>query len=329
MEIELPARLEEGQVLVRMAASGICHTQLLEIEGQRGPDPFLPRVLGHEGSGTVEAIGSGVSRVSPGDHVVLSWIKGPGLAAAPPEYCFQGKKIHAGPITTFLERTVVSENRLTPISKQMPLDKAALLGCAIPTGSGVALHNEALGPESSIAIFGAGGGIGLNVVQGARLKKTGLIVGIDVSDAKLALAKKFGATHLLNAKEDRVLEKILKFTGGRGVDVAVEAAGRKETMELAHCSVRRGGGMAILIGNLPYQTTIAIDPFELICGKHLKGSWGGETQTEKDIPTYVESYLKGDLKIDELITHRFPLKNINHGLKLLKEGGAGRILVEF
>ena len=328
-EIDLPEKLEEGQVLVRLAASGLCHTQLLEIQGKRGVDPFLPRALGHEGAGVVEEIGPGVTKVRPGDHVVLSWIKGKGINARPPNYWLNGEKLNAGPLTTFLERTVTSENRVIPIKKEIALDKAALLGCAIPTGVGVCFNTAELSKESTIAVFGAGGGIGLNVIQGARLKEVSMIIAVDINDQKLETARGFGATHLINAKRENSVERIMELTHQEGVDVAVEAAGQKETMEQTYESIRRTKGLAVLIGNLPHKMKICIDPFELILGKRIIGSWGGETKTDTDIPRYVNYYLDGKLKIDELIAQRFSLTQINEALSALDKGVAGRILIDF
>lgn len=328
-EIDLPEKLQEGQLLVRLAASGLCHTQLLEIQGKRGADPFLPRTLGHEGAGIVEEVGPGVTKVRTGDHVVLSWIKGKGINAYPPNYQLNGEKLNAGSLTTFLERTVVSENRVIPIKKEMGLDKAALLGCAIPTGVGVSFNTAELSKESTIAVFGAGGGIGLNVVQGARLREAAMIVAIDIDDQKLEMAKGFGATHLINAKRENPLEQIMDLTHKEGVDVAVEAVGNQETMEQTYESIHRTKGLAILIGNLPHKTKICIDPFELILGKRIVGSWGGETKTDTDIPQYVDYYLNGKLKVDELIAQRFNLTQINEAFSALDKGAAGRILIEF
>lgn len=328
-EIDLPEKLEEGQLLVRLAASGLCHTQLLEIQGKRGADPFLPRTLGHEGAGIVEEVGPGVTKVRPGDHVVLSWIKGTGINAAPPSYQLNGKKLNAGPLTTFLERTITSENRVIPIRREIALDKAALLGCAIPTGVGVCFNTAQLFKGSTIAVFGAGGGIGLNVIQGARLRECSMIIAIDIDDQKLETAKSFGASHLINAKRENPVTRIMELTHQEGADVAVEAAGRKETMEQAYESARRTKGLAVLIGNLPHKMKICIDPFEMILGKKIIGSWGGETKTDTDIPRYVDYYLDGKLKIDELIAQRFKLTQINEAFSALDKGVAGRILIEF
>lgn len=335
-ELNAPLRIEEvrvpepgyGQVLTRMAASGICHTQLLEICGQRGRDPYLPHLLGHEGAGVVEAVGPGVSRVNVGDHVVLSWIAGPGVNAAPPTYFKDHQPINAGALTTFQEYTLASENRVTPIPKDMPLDMAALLGCAVATGAGAVLNTANVNPGSSVVVYGAGG-IGLFSLQAAAWMSATPIIAVDVRDEKLERARSMGATHTVHARKDDPVQAILDLTGGRGADYAIEAVGLQETMEQAFLSVRNGGGMAVLVGNLPRGMTIRIDPFALICGKQIVGSWGGNTRPERDFRRYVELYLAGKLRLDEMITHRFGLGEIDSAFEALERGEVGRAIIEF
>lgn len=326
-ELSVPD-LKKGQVLVKVTFSGVCHSQLLETRGERGPDPYLPHTLGHEGSGVVEAVGPGVTRVAAGDTVILSWIKGPGINAEPPVYQNGKERIRGGPLTTFQEFTVASENRVTPISKKVPLDKAALIGCAFATGAGAVFNTAKLKRGETVAVFGAGG-VGLCAIQAARLAKASQIIAVDIHDRKLDEAKKFGATQTIHARKDNAVKKILEWTEGRGADVAVEAAGQKESMENAFNSVRTGGGLAILIGNLPKKSKISIDPFMLICGKRIVGSWGGETQPERDFPRYLDLYLSGKLKLDELITRRFKLEDVNAALRSLEQGEVSRALIEF
>jgi len=326
-ELSVPA-LEKGQVLVKVAFSGVCHSQLLETRGERGPDPYLPHTLGHEGSGVVVVVGPGVTRVVAGDTVILSWIKGPGINAEPPAYHKGKDRINGGFLTTFQEYTVASENRLTPIRKEVPLDKAALIGCAFATGAGAVFHTAKLKRGETVAVFGAGG-VGLCAIVAARLAEASQIIAIDIHDRKLEEAKKFGATQTVNVMKDDPVKKIFEWTEGRGVDVAIEAAGQKESMENAFNSVRTGGGLAILIGNLPKKSKISIDPFMLICGKRIVGSWGGETQPERDFPRYLDLYISGKLNLDELITRRFKLEDVNEALHALKQGEVSRALIEF
>lgn len=327
MELTVP-ELKEGQVLVRVKASGICHSQLNEIKGKRGPDKYLPHTLGHEGAGTVEAIGPGVSKVKKGDRVVLSWVKGKGINATPPEYYAGNMRINSGQLSTFNEYTVTAENRVTPIKKEMPLEMAALLGCAVATGMGAVMNNAQVKAGDSIAVFGAGG-IGQSAIHAAAISQGSMIIAIDISEQKLKLAQELGATHLINPQKIDVLASIKDITGNKGVDFAIESAGLKETMEVAFKAVRENGGKAILIGNLAHGQSIAIDPFALICGKQIVGSWGGETDPDRDFPKYVELYLSGKLKLDKILTHRYPLAEINSALTALDKGEVARAIIEF
>ena len=315
-----------GQVIVDVAYSGICHTQLLEVQGLRGPDPHLPHALGHEGSGKVLRVGEGVKKVKSGDRVVLSWIKGKGAEVPSTAYQSAEGIVHSGALCTFMRRTITCENRVTPIPDQMPLREAALLGCAIPTGAGVICRGAQVERGSSVAIFGVGG-IGLSAVVGAKLREASLIIVIDLFENKLAQAKRLGATHSVHAGQQDPLATILEITKGKGVDYAVDAAGRRETMETAFRSVRDKGGLCLLAGNLPHGETISIDPFDLIRGKQIRGTWGGETEPDRDIPEYAELYLKGKMELEQLITHEYPLEEINSALDQLKKGKVGRALV--
>lgn len=320
--------LREGQVLVKIAASGVCHSQLNEIKGKKGPDKYLPHTLGHEGSGVVEAVAPGVKKVKPGDHVILSWIKGSGVNAAPPEYSNGSRKINSGQLSTFNEYTVTAENRVTPIKKEMPLDKAALLGCAVATGMGAVINNAGIREGQTIAVFGVGG-IGQSAVHAAAMSKASMIIAVDINETKLETARELGATHVINAVKADALETIKKITEGKGVDFAIESAGLKETMEAAFRCVRENGGKAILVGNLSHGQQISIDPFSLICGKRIVGSWGGETDPDRDFPHYADLYLAGKLKLDEMLTHRFKLEAINAAFAALEKGEAGRAIIEF
>ena len=318
--------LQSGQVLVKVEYSGVCHSQLHEIRGRRGPDRFLPHTLGHEGSGIVIQIGPGVNKVQPGDHVVLSWIKGTGADVPSSSYDSTEGTINSGAISTFMEHAVVSENRLTVISESMPLREAALLGCAIPTGAGTVLNTAQLRAGQSIAIFGLGG-IGLSAVLGARMANADPLIGIDVLGHKLEHAKTLGATHVVDASQRDALAEILQLTSGRGVDYAIEAAGRVETMQAAFNAVRDQGGVCILAGNLAAGQTIQIDPFHLIRGKRIVGTWGGETVPDRDIPRYAAEYLVGRLNLSPLITHEYPLAKINQAIADLENGKVGRALI--
>lgn len=319
--------LVQGQVLVDVAYSGVCHSQLLEMRGKRGTDRFLPHTLGHEGSGTVLEVGAGVAKVKPGDRVVLSWIKGSGADVPSTVYQSAEGPINSGAISTFMRQTVTCENRVTPIPDTMPLREAALLGCAVPTGAGVVLNMAGVRPGSSVAIFGVGG-IGLSAVLAARLMNATTIIAVDVFDHKLEQAHQVGATRLINARWQDPLATILEITGGQGVDYAIEAAGQRKTMETAFRTVRDNGGLCILAGNLPHGERISLDPFDLIRGKRILGTWGGGTLPDRDIALYVDLYLAGKLRVEALITHQYRLEDINQAFDDLEHGKVGRALIE-
>jgi len=319
--------LKPGQLLVDIAYGGVCRSQLLEVRGKRGPDRFLPHTLGHEGSGTVLEVGAGVTKVKPRDRVVLSWIKGGGADVSSTIYQSTQGPINSGAISTFMRQTVTCENRVTPIPDIMPLREAALLGCAIPTGAGIVLNTAKVQPGSSIAIFGVGG-IGLSAVLAADLVHATTIIAVDLFDHKLEQARRVGATHTINAFQQDPLEVILDITKGHGVDYAIEASGERQVMEIAFQAVHDNGGLCVLAGNLPHGERISLDPFNLIKGKRIVGTWGGEALPDRDIPMYVRLFLSGKLKLDELITHIYSLDNINQALEDLECGKVGRALID-
>lgn len=319
----------EGQVRVRMAASGVCQTQLLEARGKKGEDKWLPHLMGHEASGVVEAAGPGVTRVKTGDSVVVTWIKGEGRSTGGPKYLdASGKPVNAGPVATFAEVAIISEDRVTPIRKDMPLDLAALLGCAVATGAGAVFNTAGVKPGHKVAVFGAGG-IGLNAVQAAGLAGAAQVIVVDIHPHKLDQARRFGATHVIHGREKDAVAAIRELTGGQGVDVAIESAGQKVTMEQAFASVRAGGGKAILVGNLPAGQPISLDPFDFIRGKEMVGCWGGNTVPTRDLPRYVDLFLEGKLKLAELVSHRFRLDEVNQALDALERGEVSRALLTF
>lgn len=325
MTVSIP-ELRPGQLVVDVAYSGICRSQLLEVQGKRGPDRFVPHTLGHEGAGTVRETAAGVTKVRPGDRVVLSWIKGSGADVPSTIYESSDGQINSGAISTFMRQTVTCENRVTRIPDTMPLREAALLGCAVPTGAGIIFNTAGLQRGDSVAVFGVGG-IGLSAVLGASVKGCAPVVAIDVYDHKLERALQAGATHIVNASRDDALAKILALTGNRGVDCAIEAAGRVETMEMAFGAVRDGGGLCVVAGNLPAGGRICLDPFDLIRGKRIVGTWGGESQPDRDIPRYVDLYQSGKLKLDLLVTHEYGLEDINTAFEDLEHGNVGRALI--
>ncbi|MEM2991578.1 MAG: alcohol dehydrogenase catalytic domain-containing protein, partial [Halobacteria archaeon] len=209
--------LKPGQVLVELAYSGICASQLLEVKGKRGKDAFLPHTLGHEGSGGVLEIGPGVNKVKPGDKVVSSWLKGNGSDVSSVSYQSGDGIINSGAISTFIRHTVTCENRVTPIPQEMPLREAALLGCAVPTGCGIIFNTAKMQAGDSVAVFGIGG-VGLSSILAANLVKANPIIAIDIFDHKLEWARQGGATHLINAQKQDPLTEILNITEGKGVN---------------------------------------------------------------------------------------------------------------
>lgn len=326
MTLTIP-NLKPGQVLVDVSYSGVCHSQLLEVRGQRGQDRFLPHTLGHEGSGTVLAVGENVTKVKPGDHVVLTWIKGRGADVPATVYQGTAGPVNSGAVSTFLRQTVISENRVVPISDAIPLRQAALLGCAVPTGAGIILNTARVQESDTVAVFGVGG-IGSSAILAASLKKVRTIIAVDIFQHKLELAQQLGATHIINTRQQEPLKTILEITGGLGVDYAIECAGKKDSMETAFQSVRDNGGLCVLAGNLPQGECISINPFNLIRGKRIIGSWGGETQPDRDIPIYVEYFLSGVLQLDRLLTHSYSLSDINQALDDMENGKIGRALID-
>lgn len=325
-EIEIPD-LRRGQVLVRILVSGICRTQLNEINGIKGNDKFLPHLLGHEGSGIVEKVGIGVTKIKKGDYVVLSWIKSSGLDIPSCKYRQEKKIINSGSIATLTEYAVVSENRLVVLSSKIPPDIASCLGCAVPTGGGIILHDFNDYQKNSIIIFGVGG-IGSSAIMVAKMAGFKKIIAVDINDHKLEYALDLGATHKINIKKENIYTSI-KNISPEGIECALEATGVKSAMEQAF-EIISDKGLAVIAGNLKSGEKISIDPFSLIRGKRVIGTWGGETNIDRDVALYTKAYLTGELNLEMLITERFKLGEINQALnKMQNFGSLGRMIVEF
>ncbi len=326
-EVELPSTLDVGQVLVRIHYSGVCGSQLGEIDGAKGEDRFLPHLLGHEGSGTVVEVGPGVGHVTPGDKVVLHWRRGLGIEARPPVYTWNGRHVNAGWVTTFNTYAVVSENRLTVIPPDSDMAVAVLFGCAVTTGFGVVVNDARLSIGESVVIFGTGG-VGLNVVQGAALVSAFPIIAVDRFDAKLEMAKGFGATHTVNSTTRDAREAILEAAGRSGVDVFIDNTGAPEVIELGY-EITKPQGRVILVGVPNHDHPASIPTLPLHFGKVLKGSHGGEAVPHQDIPRYQELFRAGRLRLRELITDYASLDEINAALERLRRGDVrGRCLIE-
>lgn len=326
IELDLPAP-KFGEVLVKVIASGICHTQLLEIKGENATGPHNPNFLGHEGAGIVVSVGEGVSKVKVDDHVILSWLKGKGKTNIPKPILHNNQWINRGAVTTFSEYTVVSESRVTPIRKDMPLVPAALIGCAVATGMGMVFNNAKIEENDSIVIMGCGG-IGINAIHAASISKANPIVAVDRLEEKLTLAHKFGATHSINSSIDDTEEKLKQLTNQEGLDYAIDTIGKKHSMQLVYNVVKKQSGKAILCGvpNPPGQT-IEIDPFPLYYGKKIVGTSGGETKPDVDFNHYCDMYMAGVLRLDEMISHQIRLYEINEGISLLRSGNCLRIIL--
>lgn len=324
-EIETPP-LSRGQVLVKILYTGICRTQINEMLGVKGQDKYLPHCLGHEASGIVEESGPGVKKVKKGDYVVLTWIKGLGTDVPSCTYSIGDNKINSGAITTFNEYSVISENRIVKIPKSIPPDIAALLGCAVPTGAGMLKNDLKTKPDDSVAVFGVGG-VGLSAILYASAITCSKVIAVDIYDSKLKLAKECGATHIINAKKEDPLARIKELTNNQGVDCAIESSGVKEIMEIAFEAIKNSG-TAVIAGNIKKGEKISIDPYGLINGKKIIGTWGGATKPDEEIPFYAQLYLDGKLKLEKLITHTYKLEDINLAFEDVMKGKVGRGLIK-
>jgi len=323
-DIELP-ELARGQVLVKVLFSGVCRSQLMEVCGGRGPDPWLPHLLGHEGSGTVLSIGEGVTKVAVGDDVILGWVKGDGLDAPGAQYKFGKEIINSGRVTTFANFTVVSESRLVKKPQDLDFDVAVLFGCALPTGAGMVLNELKPVKDKSVVVIGLGG-IGLSALLALKALGVAPIIAIDISDAKLDLAKQLGADYVFNSSKEGVHDAVISLTNG-GADYCVESGGLIATIELGFSLVRKGGGNLIFASHPSQGEKITLDPHELISGKRICGSWGGGSDPDRNIPTMHAFFKKANSPFSSLLTKRYPLEKINEALDDLEAGRVFRPLI--
>ena len=352
-EINRPLEIEEveiaapgpREVLIRTGATGVCHSDLHFVEGLYTYP--LPLILGHEAAGTIEAVGELVDYVRPGDRVIccLSVFCGTcerctegrpvlcpraGLTRAPgdaPRLSRQGQEINQfANLSSFAEQMLVHENAVVKIDQEVPFEQLALIGCGATTGLGAALNTAAVRPGSSVAVIGCGG-VGLNAIQGAALAGALRIIAIDAVETKLTLAREFGATDVVDASGGGVVEKIRDLTGG-GVDYSFEAIGKKETAEQAF-HMLRAGGTATIIGMIPQGTKIELDGPSFLRERRIQGSSMGSNRFRTDMPRYVEFYRQGRLKLDELVTRRLPLEEVNAAFGYMKEGSVARSVIVF
>jgi S-(hydroxymethyl)glutathione dehydrogenase/alcohol dehydrogenase len=326
-QVEIP-QIGPHQVLVKLRFSGICHSQLMEQRGKRGKDDFLPHLLGHEGSGIVVAIGSKITKVREGDKVLLTWIQSEGIDGPPPLYRWNGNTLNAGRVTTFNEFSLVSENRVVKQPLGIPEELVWLLGCAVPTGAGMVLNMAKPSSHHTVAIFGLGG-VGLSALMAAEALGVKQIIAVDIHDEKLQMGRAFGATDLINAKYQNPTVEIYRMTEGSGVDFAFDASGTCAVIETAFKSVKKNGGKCIFASHPEAGHHIKLDPFDLICGKKIEGSWGGETKPDRDLIKYGEFYGAGKFPFEKLKPTKYRLAEINSALADLENGNVSRAYIDF
>jgi S-(hydroxymethyl)glutathione dehydrogenase / alcohol dehydrogenase len=324
MELQIPS-LKSGQVLVEVAYSGVCHTQVLEVRGLRGRDPWCPHCLGHEAVGTVLEIGPGVRKARAGDSVVLTWIEGNGANGGGVLYSNERGTINAGPVATFAHRCIVSENRLVPLPSGIEPRLGVLLGCAAPTGMGSVINVARAEEGRSVAVIGAGG-VGSCAIVAAAYQKCRPIVAVDKLDSKLAIAKSLGATHAINSTSADPTASISEIIPG-GPDIVIEATGRPEVMAFSLTIARHRGGTVVIIGNAPHGSELALDPALFNQGKRLLGTWGGDTQPDRDVPLYAKILAGSKVGESGIFGESYELADINRALSDLAQGGVGRPII--
>jgi S-(hydroxymethyl)glutathione dehydrogenase/alcohol dehydrogenase len=324
-DIALPDNLEFGQVLVDIHYSGICGAQINEIDAAKGPDKFLPHLLGHEGSGVVKEIGPGVFTVKEGDHVVLHWRPSSGIQSPAPKYNWDGKVVNAGWVTTFNEQAIISENRLTVIPNNFDMKIAPLFGCAVTTAFGVINNDAQVKVGQSVVIFGIGG-VGLNIAQGANMVSAHPIVGVDLLEHKLEMGKKFGLTHAVVGGKEPVNDIIRDIVGAQGADVVIDTTGNSRVIEQAY-ELTNPNGKTILVGVPKIYDNISIYSLPLHFNKVITGSHGGDAVPDLEIPRYIRLMETNKMSLDGLITNEFSLGEINEALDLFRSGAAGKIII--
>jgi S-(hydroxymethyl)glutathione dehydrogenase/alcohol dehydrogenase len=326
VELKMPEELSFGQVHVKVHYSGICGAQINEIEGAKGPDKFLPHLLGHEGSGTVLRVGPGVKTVKEGDAVVLHWRPSAGLQANPAKYDWNGKTVNAGWVTTFNDEAIISENRLTVIPGDFDKRLAPLFGCAVTTAVGVVNNDAQVKIGQSLVVFGIGG-VGLNIAQAAGMVSAYPIIGVDIVDSKIGMAKNWGVTHAFNSKtQPDYIEQIKALVGSQGADVVVDTTGNARVIETAY-ELTHPDGKTILVGVPRKGDNVTLYTLPLHFKKVLTGSHGGSSMPDVEIPRFIRLVEKGKMKLDGLFTHEFALDDINDALIAIRSGEAGRVLL--
>ena len=342
-----------GEVLVRIVATGVCHTDAYTLSGA-DPEGIFPAILGHEGGGIIEAVGEGVSSVAVGDHVIplytpecgkckfclsgktnlcqaIRATQGKGLMPdGSSRFSKDGKPIfHYMGTSTFSEYTVLPEISVAKIRKDAPLDKVCLLGCGVTTGIGAVRNTAKVEAGASVAVFGLGG-IGLSAIIGAVMNKAGRIVAVDINPEKFEIARQLGATDCINPLDyDRPIQEVIVDLTDGGVDYSFECIGNVQVMRAALECAHRGWGQSIIIGVAGAGQEIATRPFQLVTGRVWQGSAFGGARGRTDVPKIVDWYMDGRIRIDELITHRLKLEDINEGFALMKRGESIRSVVVY
>jgi NDMA-dependent alcohol dehydrogenase len=341
-----------GEVLVRMGASGVCHSDLSIQNGTLFG--AFPIVLGHEGAGVVEEVGEGVEDLVPGDHVVISWVPQCGTCyfceRGQPFLCEAGGNAMATgglldgttrfssggePVRqmacsgTFSERAVIPAIGAVKIPEDIPFDIAALIGCGVLTGVGAALNTADIHPGDTVAVIGCGG-VGLNVIQGARIAGAAEIIAVDMVPAKLDLARELGATDVVNAADSDPVAKVLELTGGRGADVVFEVIGLRHTIEQTIMMTRRGG-QAVLVGVPSMDVMLELPAFfgVVLMAKTIKGCWYGSSNVREDVPKLLEHYKRGELKLDELISRRISIADVMDAFAAMEAGEVARSVIVY
>jgi S-(hydroxymethyl)glutathione dehydrogenase/alcohol dehydrogenase len=344
---------KEGEVLVEVKATGICHTDAFTLSGD-DPEGLFPAILGHEGAGVVVDVGAGVKSLKKGDHVIplytpecrqcdyclnpktnlcqaIRTTQGQGLMPdGTSRFSLNGKPVlHYMGCSTFANYTVLPEIALAKVRSDAPFDKICYIGCGVTTGVGAVVNTAKVEPGSNVVVFGLGG-IGLNVIQGARLVGADKIIGVDLNPARKALGEKFGMTHFVNPKEigGDVVAHLVELTGG-GADYSFECIGNVKTMRQALECCHKGWGVSVIIGVAGAGQEISTRPFQLVTGRVWKGTAFGGARGRTDVPKIVDWYMEGRINIDDLITHTLPLEDINKGFDLMHEGKSIRSVVVY
>ena len=316
-EVELPP-LKRGQVLVEIHATRVCGSQIGEIDGVKGPDKFLPHLLGHEAGAIVLEVGEDVTHVAPGDRVVCHWRPGAGIDAGGSVYDWNGTKVNAGPITTFQKYAVISENRLTKVPPDTDFDLCCLLADTLTTGFGIINNDAKVQRGESVVIFGVGG-IGLGAVLGAKLAGAKPIIGIDLHDHKLAKAAEYGLTHTVNASCENAAERVKEILSGLA-DVTIDGTGNPKVIETAYDLANLRGGRCVLFGVMPQDQRVSIHTLPLHFGRTITGSEGGQSRPYEDIPSILAQLARDGTEWRGFITYRAALGEVNGLMAKMRSG---------